>query len=231
MCHHQQQQQSQQHGERSSQESSFRAQQIVDLHGVLHSSSMTPLPQTPGEPDTYSSMLDFFFSTPPDLFIPPTVGTDAARAAEKSATLFFPPHNEVRRCFHCTTAKTSLWRLHNGESLWNACGLFIKCHGTARPSKLARDLPLLTRWKRNIDVPLVCTNCDSTTTPAWRRGPEGALLCNACGLHLRIHREHRPMDLRPLRISWQRRKGEKVHAIELVMTATSPLLFFSPPSQ
>ncbi|KAJ2707155.1 hypothetical protein FB645_000981 [Coemansia sp. IMI 203386] len=39
-----------------------------------------------------------------------------------------------------------------------------------------------------------CTNCKQTDTPSWRRHPETQdLLCNACGLYLRLHRKCRPI--------------------------------------
>lgn len=34
---------------------------------------------------------------------------------------------------------------------------------------------------------LECNNCHTKTTPIWRKGPHGTLLCNACGLFGSIH--------------------------------------------
>jgi len=45
-------------------------------------------------------------------------------------------------------------------------------------------------------VPTVCTNCSTTTTPLWRRDPEGHPLCNACGLFYKLHGVVRPLSLR-----------------------------------
>ncbi|ODQ56253.1 hypothetical protein SAICODRAFT_4441 [Saitoella complicata NRRL Y-17804] len=41
-----------------------------------------------------------------------------------------------------------------------------------------------------------CTNCGTTTTPLWRRNPEGQPLCNACGLFLKLHGVVRPLSLK-----------------------------------
>lgn len=41
-----------------------------------------------------------------------------------------------------------------------------------------------------------CTNCFTQATPLWRRNPEGRLLCNACGLFLKLHGVVRPLSLK-----------------------------------
>ncbi|OQS53881.1 asd-4 [Ecytonucleospora hepatopenaei] len=39
----------------------------------------------------------------------------------------------------------------------------------------------------------ICSNCKTTSTPSWRRGGNGRmLLCNACGLYLKLHGRNRP---------------------------------------
>ncbi|KAJ2551053.1 Sodium- and chloride-dependent GABA transporter 1 [Coemansia sp. RSA 1933] len=41
-----------------------------------------------------------------------------------------------------------------------------------------------------------CANCCTAETPSWRRHPETQeLLCNACGLYLRLHRKARPITM------------------------------------
>lgn len=44
--------------------------------------------------------------------------------------------------------------------------------------------------------PTICTNCLTSTTPLWRRNPEGQPLCNACGLFLKLHGVVRPLSLK-----------------------------------
>ncbi|KAI3633657.1 hypothetical protein MIR68_008604 [Amoeboaphelidium protococcarum] len=42
----------------------------------------------------------------------------------------------------------------------------------------------------------VCTLCGSTKTPAWRRHPyDSTLVCNACGLYLKLHNKPREMKI------------------------------------
>ncbi|KAI8890693.1 hypothetical protein K501DRAFT_281662 [Backusella circina FSU 941] len=41
-----------------------------------------------------------------------------------------------------------------------------------------------------------CSNCRTTTTPLWRRDPQGHPLCNACGLFLKLHGSVRPLSLK-----------------------------------
>jgi len=57
------------------------------------------------------------------------------------------------------------------------------------------------------DPPTVCTNCNTTKTPLWRRDPEGQPLCNACGLFLKLHGVVRPLSLKTDVIKKRNRSG------------------------
>jgi GATA-binding protein len=52
-----------------------------------------------------------------------------------------------------------------------------------------------TTTKTNITSP-VCKNCKTQTTPLWRRDETGQVLCNACGLFLKLHGRPRPISLK-----------------------------------
>lgn len=42
----------------------------------------------------------------------------------------------------------------------------------------------------------ICQNCTTSTTPLWRRDESGSVLCNACGLFLKLHGRPRPISLK-----------------------------------
>jgi GATA-binding protein len=50
--------------------------------------------------------------------------------------------------------------------------------------------------KRQASQSTQCYNCHTTTTPLWRRDPQGHPLCNACGLFLKLHGAVRPLSLK-----------------------------------
>lgn len=49
--------------------------------------------------------------------------------------------DKMIECYNCHTVKTPLWRKDpDGNTLCNACGLFLKLHGTTRPLSLKTDV-------------------------------------------------------------------------------------------
>ncbi|SCU86051.1 LADA_0D11936g1_1 [Lachancea dasiensis] len=53
----------------------------------------------------------------------------------------------------------------------------------------------------------MCKNCHTLTTPLWRRNEQGAVLCNACGLFLKLHGRPRPISLKTDVIKSRNRKS------------------------
>jgi GATA-binding protein len=62
-----------------------------------------------------------------------------------------------------------------------------------RPS--ASIMSTIANHDRDASQP-VCQNCTTSTTPLWRRDEIGSVLCNACGLFLKLHGKPRPISLK-----------------------------------
>ncbi|CCK70595.1 Gat1p KNAG_0E03370 [Huiozyma naganishii CBS 8797] len=72
--------------------------------------------------------------------MPPTVKKRPTQRKNSSARLITPPQDKIR-CSNCQTHNTPLWRKDaEGNSLCNACGLFLKLHGVMRPLSLKTDV-------------------------------------------------------------------------------------------
>ncbi|KAF8161063.1 hypothetical protein B0H34DRAFT_673105 [Crassisporium funariophilum] len=56
--------------------------------------------------------------------------------------------------------------------------------------------PTANAGEEGDQIPTLCTNCQTTNTPLWRRDPEGQPLCNACGLFYKLHGVVRPLSLK-----------------------------------
>lgn len=52
---------------------------------------------------------------------------------------------------------------------------------------------------------MICINCNTTTTPLWRRDEHGQVICNACGLYLKLHGVNRPITMRKTVIKRRKR--------------------------
>ncbi|KAI9307559.1 iron transporter biosynthesis regulating transcription factor, partial [Cunninghamella echinulata] len=99
-------------------------------------------------------------------------------------------------CSHCGTTTTPLWRrAPNGDTICNACGLYLKTKHTMRP--LTNGLSKNNNSNNNMMTEgLICANCRTTTTPLWRRDDKGNTICNACGLYFKLHKVHRPVSMK-----------------------------------
>ncbi|CCD26102.2 Gat1p NDAI_0G03250 [Naumovozyma dairenensis CBS 421] len=77
----------------------------------------------------------------------PSIGTSLKKNSNTSLSSLMNNYNTTTdnktsiRCNNCGTGTTPLWRKDpNGNSLCNACGLFLKLHGVMRPLSLKTDV-------------------------------------------------------------------------------------------
>ncbi|KAI9278129.1 hypothetical protein BC943DRAFT_332123 [Umbelopsis sp. AD052] len=169
--------------------------------------------------------------------------TEASKVGKKVKTEPTESNVSATVCSNCGTTTTPLWRrAPNGETICNACGLYLKARNTLRPVSLKRlyakkseptndcgsgagaasgscpggghcngtggssscaGCPAYNQHQVNRQA-LVCANCQTTTTPLWRRDEANNTICNACGLYYKLHNVHRPVTMK--RSTIKRRK-------------------------
>ena len=136
-------------------------------------------------------------------------------SSTESANFFFPSNMEIEannqrekqkaghQCVNCGVTSTPLWRRDlNGSYLCNACGLYQKSNGLARP--LVK--PSQTRVAVSKLEGTSCANCSTVSTTLWRRTTSGEIVCNACGLYQKIHNQPRPISLKKENLQTRKRK-------------------------
>ncbi|CAG8433545.1 6736_t:CDS:2 [Ambispora gerdemannii] len=70
-----------------------------------------------------------------------------------------------------------------------------------------------------------CFNCGVTSTPLWRRSANDELLCNACGLYLKLHKMARPKTMKPHIVRKDAREDETTQPVcSNCSTMTTPPL-------
>ena len=90
----------------------------------------------------------------------------ALKPADASAN-----NDEIKQteCFNCHALKTPLWRKDpQGKTLCNACGLFLKLHGTTRPLSLKTDV-IKKRSSRRSPATNKAANSNSTYSSCLSR--------------------------------------------------------------
>ncbi|CAO3596192.1 unnamed protein product [Absidia cylindrospora] len=69
-------------------------------------------------------------------------------------------------------------------------------HSPSSPSILQQKMSTSVNSLSATGNTTQCSNCNTRTTPLWRRNPQGQPLCNACGLFLKLHGVVRPLSLK-----------------------------------
>jgi hypothetical protein len=121
-------------------------------------------------------------------------------------------------CTHCQTTATPLWRRDpaSGRPLCNACGLYVQQHDKSRPQKLIdADAAKAAAEPEEDEAPddpsgRSCSHCKATKTSVWRRcKTTQELLCNACGVYVRLKGVPRPVSYKQKQVKPRMRHVER----------------------
>lgn len=73
--------------------------------------------------------------------------------------------------------------------------------------RLSVSVPYAAAAASATDEDLQCANCQTRSTPLWRRS-ETRTLCNACGLYFKLHKQDRPQEMISSSVSLKRKAGK-----------------------
>ncbi|EST06863.1 hypothetical protein PSEUBRA_003656 [Kalmanozyma brasiliensis GHG001] len=201
--------------------------------GALIGADGLPKPKGRGRRSIAGSIA--FTAINPDLNNKRPDGLPAGSSTPSASFASGSAHPTQAQCTNCGATSTPLWRRDpNDLLLCNACGLYLKLHKTPRPKSLKNHhshshsghiTPSATPGgasapgsragspsrpgSPSAEDMMSCFNCGTYTTPLWRKDDAGHTVCNACGLYLKLHNEHRPVTMRADVIKKRSRYDEK----------------------
>lgn len=109
----------------------------------------------------------------------------------------------LTRCVECQSSfRPHIWGRESGKG--PVCDKCSTGNNMMEKTTIYQEDELHEFNSKVSDDNIICTNCQATTTPLWRRDATGKTICNACGLYYKLHHVHRPATM--MRTVIKRRK-------------------------